>query len=635
MVGVLFAGVPAWAGDYTQLELLAHRDPEAALQAIEQQRRAGSVVGTDAAQLHLLAAEAQNQLSQGRLALTEAEAGLTLLGIDLSAPALEPLPVRLVLARANASDLIGETSDMLVPINRLLTRLEGRQPDLQQLLVEALMTRGQLLTTMNDPVGALKDLQRAYTLSDPDDVRAAPGDISAALGNLYTIQFDSENAIIHYKDAVEHYQRVAADVHLSIAVYGMGIVYRDSRNWSEARRYLGWSLELSRQQKDVQGVAYAQKELAGIAIINNELEEAKALLDTAEPLLAEAEDQLALVIVASMRGELASAHRRFDEAASWFDTAEKTAEKFQLQWLAPRIWQKRAEMYANQQDFRAAYISYRKFHDLHEANFRNENSENLQSLRVRFDSELREQQNIVLREQNARQEAALSSQKRQMFLYVAVAALLATLALFLLYALHKGRQLRQRLNAMAHTDELTALPNRRYLMQTAHQEVERARRYQMPLALAVLDLDNFKMINDQFGHAIGDEVLRQFAGTCRTGLRQMDMLGRVGGEEFVLLLPHTGLAEAEPLLQRLREAFRNGNWDRLNGQLQPTVSVGLTELSGVDGGLADLLRRADETLYEAKQKGRNCVIARPAPGAPIQTPGPNGVPAGPPAFEKY
>ncbi len=598
------------------LELLVQREPAAALQQIEQRRSNGALEPAEAAFLHLLAAEAHGQLSRGRQALTEADAGLALLAVEGADISLEPVPVRLQLIRAQALDLLGESSSMLAVVNRLIGELEQRQPELRTLLVEALSTRGMLLTSMNDAAGALKDLQQAYALAEPSDLRAAPGDISSALGNLYTIQYDSENAIIHYRDAIEHYQRTGAKVRLSIVVYGLGLVYRDTRNWSEARRHFGWSLELSREQKDIQGVAYAQKELAGIAINNREVQEAQALLDAAEPLLVEAEDQLAVVNVTIMRAELAGLRGRFAEAERALSEAEARAERYELQWMSPKIWQQRADLLAEQHRFEEAYRAYQRFHELHEANFRSKNSESLQALRVRFESELREQQNVQLRQQNARQEATLATQQSRLILYIAVAALSVTLTIFLLYALHKGKQLRQRLNAIAHTDELTELPNRRHLMQLAHQEVERARRYRMPLALAVLDLDHFKSINDRFGHAMGDDVLRQFAVICRAGLRQMDTLGRVGGEEFVLLLPHTSLLEAEPLLQRLRQAFREHAWPRLQDRHQPTVSIGLTELGAGDNGLADLLRRADEALYQAKQDGRDCVIVRSAPSAP-------------------
>jgi len=169
------------------------------------------------------------------------------------------------------------------------------------------------------------------------------------------------------------------------------------------------------------------------------------------------------------------------------------------------------------------------------------------------------------------------------------------------------QQAQARLMELATTDSLTGLHNRRYFMDTATQEFERARRYQIPLSLLMIDADRFKSINDRFGHHIGDEVLKALAMIGQRQLRETDLFARLGGEEFAILLPQTDLADARVVAERLRQTIAEHTVDTEQGLLNFTVSLGLSSLNPVTADLDDLLRQADVALYQAKQNGRNRV----------------------------
>mgnify|MGYP001809990836 CR=1 FL=1 len=165
------------------------------------------------------------------------------------------------------------------------------------------------------------------------------------------------------------------------------------------------------------------------------------------------------------------------------------------------------------------------------------------------------------------------------------------------------------LRRMASSDPLTGLPNRRCLVERGADEARRARRYRRPLAVAVIDLDHFKAVNDAFGHAAGDEALLETARVCRTALRDVDLFARLGGEEFVALLPETGPAEALAAAERLRAAIALIGVAASDRRL--TASVGVACLQ--DGESFDfLLARADEAMYRAKKAGRNRVCVADA-----------------------
>jgi len=163
------------------------------------------------------------------------------------------------------------------------------------------------------------------------------------------------------------------------------------------------------------------------------------------------------------------------------------------------------------------------------------------------------------------------------------------------------------LQRLARTDYLTGINNRRSFMELARHEFQRSRRYRQPLCVLMLDIDVFKQINDSWGHQAGDETLRCLAKTCVSTFRETDLFGRIGGEEFAIALPMTGVAGARVIAEELRERLSEVRVTVGDRSLSFTVSIGVTELSEGDSGIDDLLGRADKALYAAKKRGRNCV----------------------------
>lgn len=162
---------------------------------------------------------------------------------------------------------------------------------------------------------------------------------------------------------------------------------------------------------------------------------------------------------------------------------------------------------------------------------------------------------------------------------------------------------------LARHDPLTGTANRRYFFERAEQEFMRSRRYHTPLSIALIDVDHFKQINDQLGHAAGDEVLKLLSQQCRALLRESDLLARIGGEEFAILMPSTGLAGAALMAERLRMAVTEAPTPVAGQLLNLRFSAGVTQLKAKDQSIEDCLRRADEAMYKAKQAGRDRVEA--------------------------
>jgi diguanylate cyclase (GGDEF)-like protein len=171
------------------------------------------------------------------------------------------------------------------------------------------------------------------------------------------------------------------------------------------------------------------------------------------------------------------------------------------------------------------------------------------------------------------------------------------------------REMNVQLEALSVTDVLTGLANRRRLMTRLEEEVQRARRYKTPLSVVMIDIDHFKQVNDSYGHAMGDEVLRNIGTMLKASLRATDLAARYGGEELTLVLPHTDIPAALQVAENLRQKFAEMDHTLDGVTIRKTASMGLAARDG-QGEMPDaedLLKHADEALYRAKQGGRNRV----------------------------
>jgi diguanylate cyclase (GGDEF)-like protein len=156
---------------------------------------------------------------------------------------------------------------------------------------------------------------------------------------------------------------------------------------------------------------------------------------------------------------------------------------------------------------------------------------------------------------------------------------------------------------------ITGIYNRRHFLTLADREWTRSRRYGRPLSLLIFDIDYFKAINDRFGHEVGDQVIVHTTTLVKERKRDTDVLARIGGEEFALLLPETSLPQANDVADRLRANIEHSPLGITYGSVAATVSIGVSAATPAMSEFADLMRAADRAFYDAKHAGRNRVAA--------------------------
>ena len=176
----------------------------------------------------------------------------------------------------------------------------------------------------------------------------------------------------------------------------------------------------------------------------------------------------------------------------------------------------------------------------------------------------------------------------------------------------------EQLETLASIDSLTGIYNRRYFVKLAEAEWSRFQRYLRPLSMLMVDIDHFKAVNDRYGHATGDMAISWVAKACQEDQRASDIVGRIGGEEFALLLPETDLAQAKFVAERIRKKVESHSLAS-NETFALAVSIGVATATLSMAGIDALMSAADQALYEAKSKGRNRVVEfAPRPSAALE-----------------
>jgi diguanylate cyclase (GGDEF)-like protein len=177
------------------------------------------------------------------------------------------------------------------------------------------------------------------------------------------------------------------------------------------------------------------------------------------------------------------------------------------------------------------------------------------------------------------------------------------------------RQYHARLFALAARDALTGLFNKRYVLNEAENQLRIARRNGRVFSVILVDIDDFKQVNDRYGHLAGDEYLAEFAGLLARSLREQDIAGRIGGEEFLVILPETALDGAFQLASRIRQNIEAFVLRRDGRDIRATISAGVCQFEDAVSGTAELLELADRAMYEAKKANKNQVIQAQRPAA--------------------
>ncbi|MED5620163.1 tetratricopeptide repeat-containing diguanylate cyclase [Ideonella sp. BN130291] len=480
-----------------------------------------------------------------------------------------------------------------------------------EMLADVLYQRGYLRGVQGDYAAGLADLRRARLTYERLGMAARAVTTFNGIAILYNRLGDHAQARHYFEQTLRAQTADGSKREVAVTRHNLGRVYENLKLWDKARDEFEATLDLSRQLDYARGEAYALRGLASVRNAEGEPAAALGLLQLAELLQKRVPDERLRAQILLQRGVALRQLKRPAEALPALEDALEIFRKADSLQETAATQQALAATQADAGDWKAAYDTHAQYTQTLERWLRNQLDQRFATLKVEFDTSAKERENVLLLRENAATENALAQARRASRLQVAVIVLAGALLVALgLLALHQRRHGRL-MSRLALTDELTGLPNRRDVL--GRLQALLAERRTRPCAAVIIDLDHFKSINDDFGHLVGDEMLKAVAEVLRAAVPEPACVGRLGGEEFIAVLPDTGEAQALQASETIREKIQALDASRwMPGTRQVTASLGVAVSRPGEDDLTSMLHRADEALYRAKAGGRNRVFAQAA-----------------------
>ncbi|MET0534331.1 MAG: diguanylate cyclase [Steroidobacter sp.] len=500
----------------------------------------------------------------------------------------------------------GDSTDALRLYDQAIAVATGVR-DLEMLAATS-FARGYVLGLQGKFATGLADLKRSQTLYD--QLRLPHHEMTALNGVaiLYNRMGDYVQARHMYDQALKAQRDAGMYREQSVTLHNLARVYENLAQWDSAQLSFQESYDLCRRLSYPRGEAHALRGLAAVKNAKGDPEGALVILEQAAALQKQTPDARLNAQIQLARGVSLHQLKRLPESVAALKEALAVFRQVDSLNELRTTYGELASALSDMGNWREGYTHLMHAQETSERMFRNQVDQRFSTLKVEFDTASKDKENaLLLRENNANQQA-LAQGKRASKLQNVVIGLTVVLALLLAtLAIHQWRS-RRRMHVLAMTDELTGVPNRRAVLSRLAPLLQHPN--PPTCAMLIIDIDHFKSINDQHGHAEGDEALILVAATLREHVIEPAFIGRLGGEEFVVVLPGADYDKDYRLAERFREAVMAIDTRRWLQDRRITVSIGLT-LSRESGDTpSTMLQRADAALYEAKRAGRNCVKAQ-------------------------
>ena len=481
-----------------------------------------------------------------------------------------------------------------------------------EMLAESLYSRGYLLGVLGDYANGLIELRRADGLFEKLKKPLHALTTLNSIATLYNRMGDYVQARHIYTRALAAQREAGLQREQVVTLQNLGRVNENLHDWDAARTAFSESLEISRKINYLRGEAYNMRGLAAVANALGDPAGALETLKSAEVLQKQVPDARLRGQIQLARGIALHKLQHLPEATAALESALVDFKQTEALFELNQVYSELAAVYSETGNWRDAYARQVDAKTTSDKLLKNQLDQGFATLKVEFDTATQDKENAALKRQNEANEKALAQARSVRRLQATVIILTISLVLLLtLLAVFQHRST-LRMHILAMTDELTGVPNRRAVLGRLDPLLRRED--PEPCAILIVDIDYFKAINDQLGHSTGDEVLKVVAATVSAAVKEPAFFGRLGGEEFLIALPDTGLhaarAMAESFCEKI-EAIDTSRW--FGDRHRITCSIGVAVAVPGRDTPSTMLQRADAALYSAKRGGRNCVRTEPAP----------------------
>lgn len=477
----------------------------------------------------------------------------------------------------------------------------------ERLAADAYSLLGELLSFQGNFTAALTNLIKAQELYQSLNTPYWQLYNLTAIAVSYRRFGDPERAIYYFKKIIKIYRSQNDEDQIAFIRRDIAFALEELGRYPEAIKYHRQNYQYYRNRKEDLDQAIAATELAGALIQVDKIKEARAYLQEAKPHIKPdtantySHFYLYLAQILFAEQKLIQALEYVEVAISGFKK-KKNNRYFQFSLLL------KADIHAALENWSLAYQTQQAFIKTHQELDKQQLSQQTTEMRYKFDLDQIETENKQLLEYKRLKENEKLILEQNKQLQVMVLFLAVIIIFYLAYSVYKQRQKTKVLETLALTDHLTQLPNRRHMYKWGNKAFQQARNSHNPLSIILFDADHFKKINDELGHEEGDKTLKKLAQLSASLMRKQDKVGRIGGEEFLVILRSTPKEQALAIAQRLVDSVETELEQHLHCDNKLTISAGVAYLeeNNSQDNFNALVNRADKALYDAKSAGRNC-----------------------------
>jgi diguanylate cyclase (GGDEF)-like protein len=449
---------------------------------------------------------------------------------------------------------------------------------------------GSIYEIYNNRILAIEYLVKGLEIAKSNNFELIEGKISLRIAEVYFGMGNFRQCIHDATQAEIIFKKYGHPILTSFALICISQANAELHQMEKAFQTIYQALDLSTENDSLIARAEGLYSLGLLHLMNNELPLAQTHLQYCKDMTRKSHLRLLNVRVNLGLSEILLRSDEPKEALRLLKKCLKDAEEIGIEQNIVQAHYKLAEGYERLHLYKLSLDHFKIYNEITNKIFDQQSLQKIQTIEVLYRTRAATREAELTRSKNLELEKEIVNRKQ-------IEA--------------KLRKNEKRYRSLASVDSLTRLYNRRHFFDVAEIEFERAFRYQHPLSLMMIDLDHFKKINDCYGHLIGDEMLKFVATICKNNLRKMDIIGRYGGEEFIVLLPGTKQDDAFILAERIVHTIANSRLSSIKGSIQITASIGVSTKMKECKQLDTLVEMADRALYSAKQLGRNQVVMAP------------------------
>jgi len=508
--------------------------------------------------------------------------------------------------------VLGELSNMDKAMEKyLLAEQYAKANENLTLLADTYSYMAYAYSNEHNDSEALKYYHQAYLLFEQLGDELNMTYLKAEMSNSYSLLFDDNKAIKLATEASEYFNKHQYHFDELFAQNILAKIYHRKKDYADAEASYLRVIELTKEANQGGYIYLAYLGLADTYHHAGKHEKSRVFWQKYIEAQPNYENPLARTSAIILQVKLALEDEDINAAMAALTELEALITPLNMQnalsWYV-QLFDLQAQLAVLKKDFHSAYFKQKEARELQKDYYKAERESVRSKFKIMFDTDQAILQNKLLEKDKALNKAALESAAQKQKLQNIIIMVILFFVLILFYFIYRQILNGKALNKIANTDSLTELANRRYTFIYAEERLLQAIKNKQKFSVIVFDVDHFKRVNDNFGHGGGDIALKELTSTANKYVRNHDILGRIGGEEFLLVLPDASATQAYEIAERIRQAIEENIMHIAGNTLQITASFGIAELTEQRNSVSQLFNSADAALYQAKNQGRNQVI---------------------------